>query len=119
MTAFAQLRTFVDLYVSVMFRLAARAVTWAVDGVGGRFQGRPALGLVFIFMMLPVILNVIGMQVFGYSQGGVAYKWVTAATILCWFVAFSYLAAIVAYGLFRFAIMIWVAIFCGDSKQEN
>jgi hypothetical protein len=102
-----------------MFRLAAHAVGWAVNGEGGRFQGRPALGLVFAFMMLPVILNVIGMHVFGYSRGSSAYNWMTAATILCWFVAFSYVAAIIAYGLFRLAIMVWAAIFRGDGKHKN
>jgi hypothetical protein len=70
-------------------------------------------------MMLPVILNVIGMRVFGYSQGSSAYKWMTAATIICWFVAFSYLAAIIAYGLFRFTIMVWAAIFRSDHKHKN
>ena len=72
-----------------------------------------------VLMMLPVILNVIGMQLFGYSQGSAAYKWMTAATIVSWFFAISYLVAIAGYALIQICETIWVAVFRRDGEHKK
>lgn len=65
---------------------------WAIDGPGQWLQGRPVIGVAVLLMLLPVVVNAAGVQLFGYSSESFAYSFMTWVTIVSWVVAAGYLA---------------------------
>lgn len=65
---------------------------WAVDGQGQFLQGKAALGPAVLAMMMPIVANVTGMALFGYSKTSAAYEVMMWVTMAFWAAAAAYVA---------------------------
>jgi hypothetical protein len=104
-----------------MFASFKRLIIWAVDGRGSSFQGRPALGVAVLLMIVPVALNVLGMYLFGYAPNSNVYNGMTFATLICWAAAGLYMVAVLSFGLYRLgeALLDLFRQFRSERKARN
>lgn len=92
---------------------------WAVDGQGQFLQGRAALGPAVLAMMLPIVANVIGMALFGYSKTSVAYEGMMWVTMAFWAAAAAYVAVYFVMILHRLCEAIWDLVRGRESRRSD
>lgn len=94
-------------------------IDWAVDGQGQFLQGRAALGPAVLAMMLPLVANVIGMALFGYSRTSRAYEVMTWVTVAFWTAAAAYIAVYFLMTLHRLLEAILNLVRGRESRRKD
>lgn len=90
------------MLLRVMIAKVKSLLIWAVEGPGS-VQGRGAVAIAFLLMMLPVAANVIGRRLFHYNATSLTYERMAILIALCWVTAALWLTACLTLAILRLA----------------